>query len=92
MISIKQKYPGLEMILHTDQGSVYASKDFNELLPLYNIVHSMSRAGTPTDNAAMEAINGWIKTEMFTDLHITSNENIENEIKEYITFFNELES
>ena len=49
----------------------------------------MSRAGTPTDNAAMEAINGWIKTEMFTDLHITSNENIENEIKEYITFFNE---
>ena len=82
-------YYGLEMILHTDQGSVYASKDFNELLPLYNIVHSMSRAGTPTDNAAMEAINGWIKTEMFTDLHITSNENIENEIKEYITFFNE---
>ena len=69
LISIKQKYPGLEMILHTDQGSVYASKDFNELLPLYNIVHSMSRAGTPTDNAAMEAINGWIKTEMFTDLH-----------------------
>ena len=89
LISIKQKYPGLEMILHTDQGSVYAPKDFNELLPLYNIVHSMSRAGTPTDNAAMEAINGWIKTEMFTDLHITSNENIENEIKEYITFFNE---
>ena len=89
LISIKKKYPGLEMILHTDQGSVYASKDFNELLPLYNIVHSMSRAGTPTDNAAMEAINGWIKTEMFTDLHITSNENIENEIKEYITFFNE---
>ena len=82
LISIKQKYPGLEMILHTDQGSVYASKDFNELLPLYNIVHSMSRAGTPTDNAAMEAINGWIKTEMFTDLHITSNENIENEIKD----------
>ena len=71
------------------KGDRMTSKDFNELLPLYNIVHSMSRAGTPTDNAAMEAINGWIKTEMFTDLHITSNENIENEIKEYITFFNE---
>ena len=26
LISIKQKFPGLEMILHTDQGSVYASK------------------------------------------------------------------
>ena len=50
---------------------------------------TIGRDGTPTDNAAMEAINGWIKTEMFTDLHITSNENIENEMKEYITFFNE---
>ena len=77
------------MILHTDQGSVYASKDFNELLPLYNIIRSMSRAGTPTDNAAMEAINGWIKTEIFTDFHITNNESIIQEVADYITFYNE---
>lgn len=46
------------MILHTDRESVYSSKSFNELLPLYNITHSMSRAGTSTDNGAMEYING----------------------------------
>ena len=89
ILDIKAKYPDLEMILHTDQGSVYSSKSFNELLPLYNIVHSMSRAGTPTDNAAMEAINGWIKAEIFSDLHITSNESIDKEINKYILFFNE---
>lgn len=89
LINLKKDYPDLEMVLHTDQGSVYASKSFNELLPLYNIIHSMSRAGTPTDNAAMEAINGWIKAEIFNDLHITSNENIEQEVKDYIIFFNE---
>lgn len=89
LIELKKRHPDLEMVLHTDQGSVYASKSFNELLPLYNIIHSMSRAGTPTDNAAMEAINGWIKAEIFNDLHITSNENIDQEIKDYITFFNE---
>jgi len=89
ILDIKTKYPDLEMILHTDQGSVYSSKSFNELLPLYNIVHSMSRAGTPTDNAAMEAINGWIKAEIFSDLHITSNESIDKEINKYILFFNE---
>ena len=89
LIDIKKNYPDLEMILHTDQGSVYASKSFNELLPLYNIVRSMSRAGTPTDNAAMEAINGWIKAEIFNDFHITSNENIEREVADYIVFFNE---
>ena len=89
ILDIKAQYPDLEMILHTDQGSVYSSKNFNELLPLFNIVHSMSRAGTPTDNAAMEAINGWMKAEMFSDLHITSNESIDKEIDKYIVFFNE---
>ena len=89
ILDIKARYPDLEMILHTDQGSVYSSKSFNELLPLYNIVRSMSQAGTPTDNAAMEAINGWIKAEMFNDLHITSNESIDTEINKYILFFNE---
>lgn len=60
LITLKSQYPEHEMVLYSDQGSVYASKDFNELLPMYSIVRSMSRAGTPTDNAAMEAINGWI--------------------------------
>ena len=63
------------MVLHTDQGSVYSSESFNELLPLYNIVHSMSRAGTPTDNAAMEAINFCIKADIFNYFHLTSDEN-----------------
>lgn len=89
LIEIKKLNPDLEMILHTDQGSVYASKAFNELLPLYHIIHSMSRSGTPTDNAAMEAINGWIKAEIFTDLHLLSNENIVSEVADYIVFFNE---
>lgn len=90
LIDIKSQYPKLDMVLHTDQGCVYASKAFNELLPLHNILHSMSRAGTPTDNAAMEAMNGWIKAELFTDLHITSNEHIQEEVADYIVFYNEL--
>jgi putative transposase len=43
----------------------------------------MSRAGTPTDNAAMEVINGWIKAEIFNDFHLTSNENITYEVEKY---------
>ena len=85
----KQQQPDYEMILHSDQGSVYASKAFNDLLPMYGIKHSMSRAGTPTDNAAMEAINGWIKTELFTDFHVTGEKTVVDEIAEYIQFFNE---
>lgn len=89
LIELKKQYPQYEMILHSDQGSVYSSKAYNDLFPMYNITHSMSRAGTPTDNAAMEAINGWIKAELFTDLHVTGSESVEQEIADYIVFFNE---
>ena len=89
LLALKEQYPEHEMILHSDQGSVYSSKSFNELLPMYNIIRSMSRAGTPTDNAAMEAINGWIKEELFEDFHVTGESPVEKEVDDYITFFNE---
>lgn len=89
LLELKKQFPELETVLHSDQGSVYASKSFNELLPMYNITHSMSRAGTPTDNAAMEAINGWVKAEMFMDFHVSGNGPVEQEIADYVTFFNE---
>ena len=89
LIELKKQHPEYRMVLHSDQGTVYASKAFNELLPMYHIDHSMSRAGTPTDNAAMEAINGWIKAELFMDLHVTGEKPVNEEVDEYIIFFNE---
>lgn len=89
LIKLKKPYKEYEMILHSDQGSVYASKSYNDLLPIHGIIRSMSRAGTPTDNGAMEAINGWIKAEIFTDFHVTGAKPIEDEVVEYIRFFNE---
>ncbi len=89
LIEKKKEYKDLKMILHTDQGSVYSSKSFNELLPLYNITHSMSRAGTPTDNSQMEAINGWLKKELFNDFKIKEKEAPIKCIDDYIIFFNE---
>lgn len=88
LIDKKERMGSLNMILHTDQGSVYSSKSYNELLPFYHITHSMSRAGTPTDNGAMEAINGWIKEELFIDFKINEVENVFNQIEDYIHFFN----
>jgi len=84
----KKEHPHLEMILHTDQGCVYSSKSFNELLPYYNITRSMSRVGTPTDNGVMEAIIGWVKEELFMDFRIKEVEDIEKVIDDYIHYFN----
>lgn len=83
-----KKYTDLEMILHSDQGSVYCSKRFNESLYLYNIIHSTSKPGKPTENGAMEAINGWIKEELFIDFNINNSSDIYKSIEDYIHYFN----
>ena len=89
LIERKKEYKDLQMILHTDQGPVYSSKSFNELLPFYHIIRSMSRAGTPTDNAAMESIIGWMKEEIFNDLNIKDSKDPVKTIQDYIVYFNE---
>jgi transposase InsO family protein len=53
------------------------------------VTRSMSRAGAPTDNAAMESINGWIKAGLFMDFHVTGEKPVEQEIDDYSVFFNE---
>lgn len=89
VVERKKKVDGLDLILHTDQGSVYASKGFNELLPQYHIAHSMPRAGTPADNGAMEAINGWSKAEVFVGFDIAHCGDVPAFIDEYVKSFNE---
>lgn len=73
------RFQGLETsdptILHTDQGSVFASIAYNNLIKDENIVRSMSRAGKPTDNPVNEALNGWIKEELVIDFNIEECKN-----------------
>lgn len=88
VLTKKEEYKDFITILHTDQGTVYSSKRFNESLPYNNIIHSMSKPGTPTENGAMEAINGWIKEELFIDFKINSCNDIVKEIDNYIYYFN----
>ena len=77
-------------ILHTDQGSVYSSKAFLNAHKDYTIIRSMSRAGTPTDNPVIEAINGWIKDEIRTDFNFNEVDNVRHFLKDYILYFNNL--
>ncbi|MDE8239015.1 IS3 family transposase [Erysipelothrix rhusiopathiae] len=75
-------------ILHTDQGAVYHSKAFAKAHENYNIIRSMSRTRTPTDNPIIESLNGWIKAEMACDYQYWSVDNFENFIEEYVHYFN----
>ena len=74
--------------MHTDQGSVYASLSYNELIKDYNIKRSMSRAGTPTDNPVDETLNGWIKEELFLDFDLANSIDVEALLKKYVKYYN----
>ena len=78
-------------ILHTDQGSVYASMSYNDLILDTNIIRSMSRAGKPTDNPVNEALNGWIKEELYMDFQLDqcrTGEEVKATLRRYIDFYN----
>ena len=80
-------------VLHTDQGSVYASMAYNELIKDTLIVRSMSRAGKPTDNPVNEALNGWIKEELMIDFqlgeYMRCRQDVLNRIGNYAKYYNE---
>ena len=74
--------------LHTDQGSVYSSKAFNDALEEYNIIRSMSRAGKPTDNPIIESINGWIKCEIYSEEWYKRYQTVQEMIEAYVEYYN----
>ena len=84
----KRGYTNLETIVHSDQGSIYTSKAFYYAHKNYNIIRSMSRLGTPTDNPIIESLNGWMKEELKIDFNLYKTKDIHKTIKEYIHYFN----
>ena len=77
-----------QVVLHTDQGSVYSSQAFHRAHEHYNILRSMSKVGTPTDNAIIEALNGWIKEELYLDFGLETAEDVPELLNEYVLYFN----
>jgi putative transposase len=60
----EQRRPRAGLLHHTDQGSQYASDDYQLALCADGIVCSMSRRGDCYDNAVVESFFGTLKTEL----------------------------
>jgi putative transposase len=61
-MAIRRRCPVAGLLHHSDQGSPYASEDYQKLLLANGITCSMSRRGECYDNAAMES---WFSTYKF---------------------------
>lgn len=71
--AIKMSGKKTGMILHSDRGSQFTSKEFVDFCKGHGITQSMSRPGCPYDNAPMERYFNTLKAEML-NLHRYSDE------------------
>jgi len=63
-MAIKRRCPDVGLLHHSDQGSTYASDDYQKILTAHGITCSMSRRGDCYDNAVMESFFSTLKSEL----------------------------
>ena len=75
------------IIVHSDQGSTYASGDYQRLLTKHGCLCSMSRKGECLDNAVAESFFGSLKTELVDHEDYRTYEEAKQSLFEYIEVF-----
>jgi transposase InsO family protein len=76
-----------DVIVHSDQGSTYASGDYRKLLKENNLLCSMSRKGECHDNAVAESFFGSLKTELSDHEDYHTRAEAKQSLFEYIEVF-----
>lgn len=76
------------LTLHSDQGFQYTSHGYFNLTKEYGILPSMSRVGTPLDNAPAESFFGTLKSECVNRQKLVSIRQAKELIDNYIHFYN----
>jgi len=62
--AILRRRPSQGLMIHSDRGIVYASKDFTTVLDNHGFIQSMSRKGNCWDNAVVESFFGSLKIQL----------------------------
>ncbi|EGR0698044.1 IS3 family transposase [Vibrio parahaemolyticus] len=73
-----------QVILHSDRGSQYCSKDYRDLITAYNLKQSMSRKGNCWDNACVESFFHSMKVEAIQYEPIMTRDEMRQTVFEYI--------
>ena len=78
--------PGIDLsklLVHSDQGSQYTSKEYTEFCERLGISQSMSKAGYPYDNAPMERYFNTLKNDLIYQHYYHSEEELYAAVEEF---------
>jgi putative transposase len=84
-MALKRRCPQVGLVHHSDQGSTYASEDYQAVLKAHSITCSMSRRGNCYDNSVMEAFFSTLKSEVGE--RFPSHAEAKSELFDYIEVF-----
>ena len=84
-IRMRQPEPGI--VVHSDQGSQYASFECQRLLQRNGLLASMSRKGRCADNALVENLFHTLKTELVGFEDYLTRDQARSSLFEYIELF-----
>jgi len=76
------------VILHSDQGFQYTSHQYKAICESNGITISMSRKGTPIDDAPIESWHSLLKKETLYNNNIISLQEYQKLVEEWIIFYN----
>ena len=87
LMAVEQRRPEPGLIHHSDQGILYGSTLYRQLLSRYGMVQSMSRRGNCYDNAVAESFFSSLKNEIVHHRDYFTRDQARAEIFEYIELF-----
>ena len=84
-VARRQPEPGL--IVHSDQGQPYASRDYRACIKQYEMVQSMSRKGDCWDNTVADSFFASVEFELIDQQVFASRSEAKGELFQYIELF-----
>ena len=75
------------LVFHDDRGAQYTSRSFQRCLDSHGIVQSVSRPGTPLDNAVAESFFKTLKRELVKERSYGTRDEAKQDIFKYIELY-----
>ena len=85
--ALQMRQPLAGLIIHSDRGGQYVSTELKELISLWHIRPSMSRADDPYDNAFAESLWSRLKAELLEGGAFLSVHDAHTEIFDYMEIY-----
>ncbi len=87
LMAVWRRKPRHKVLIHTDQGSQYTSRDWAAFLRAHHLEHSMSRRGYCHDNAVAESFFNLLKRERIRRRSYKTRQDARRDIFDYIEMF-----